>query len=118
MTANVSSRANACWPCSKSRSSHGQNAEVTEHLRRLRVQCHGSTRVGIYLWHRAIALNPKAAQYRINLIKVLIALDREDEAREEIVSLRRLGRLGQNEAAAETMEARLQLSLHTPPPRP
>jgi tetratricopeptide (TPR) repeat protein len=59
------------------------------------------------LWREAIALNPREPQLRINLAKLLIATDRLDEARAEIARLRAMGRLGQNEAAARELEARL-----------
>jgi Flp pilus assembly protein TadD len=60
----------------------------------------------IDLWRQVIDLRPGEPQYRINLAKVLIALGRDDEAREEIAQLRRTGRLGTNEAAARALEAR------------
>ena len=56
---------------------------------------------------RAIALKPREAQYRINLARLLIALHRDDDAREEIAELRRLGGLGQNDAAANALEKRM-----------
>lgn len=59
------------------------------------------------LWQRAIALRPGEPQYRINRAKVLIALGRSDEAREEIAGLRRMSRLGTTEQAARELEARM-----------
>lgn len=62
----------------------------------------------LHLWHRALALKPKVAQYRINLIKVLIALGRFDEAKEQIGLLRRMGSFGQYQSAAFALEARMR----------
>ena len=86
---------------------HGPNAEV------FNIQADYAFNVlhrqdeAVQLWRRAIALKPREAQYRVNLAKLLIALHRDDEAREEIAGLRRLGRLGQNEAAATALERRM-----------
>ncbi|MCI4567735.1 hypothetical protein [Lysobacter sp. CFH 32150] len=63
------------------------------------------------LWREVRANYPGVAQYRINLIKLLIATGSWGEARTEIASLRRLGRLGQNENAADELEARLKAAM-------
>jgi tetratricopeptide (TPR) repeat protein len=62
----------------------------------------------LYLWRRAIELNPGEPQYRINLTKALIALGRQADARKEIDALRRMNLPGTNEAAARALEARMQ----------
>lgn len=59
-------------------------------------------------WRKAIALSPSQPQYRINLIKLLIAQRDVPAARREIATLRSLGRFGQTEIVARQMEARLQ----------
>jgi tetratricopeptide (TPR) repeat protein len=64
--------------------------------------------LALSLWQEASAQNPREPQHRINLAKLLIALGRYDEARLQIARLRELGRLGQNTAAAESLERRLR----------
>ncbi|MCC8362493.1 hypothetical protein LK996_05325 [Lysobacter sp. A6] len=61
----------------------------------------------IALSKRSVELRPDVAQYRINLAMQLIYVGRIDEARREIATLRGLGRLGQNEAAAAMLEQRI-----------
>ena len=61
----------------------------------------------IELTRRSVELRPAIAQYRINLARQLIYAGRIDEARQEIATLRRIGRLGQNEAAATMLEQRI-----------
>jgi hypothetical protein len=63
--------------------------------------------LALRLWQRACALRPSEPQYRINEIKLLIVLGRYDEARAQIADLRRIGRLGQTEASAQSLEAEL-----------
>jgi protein O-mannosyl-transferase len=58
------------------------------------------------LWQEACARSPHIAQYRINLIKLLIALGHEQQARKQIETLRALGRLGQYETAARQLDLR------------
>ncbi|UHQ19915.1 hypothetical protein LVB87_01740 [Lysobacter sp. KIS68-7] len=62
----------------------------------------------LVLWRQAVTLAPTTAQYRINLVKLLIAMGRFDEARAEIAEIRRLGALGQYDKAAAELETRLQ----------
>ena len=59
------------------------------------------------LWREAVALDPGTAQYRINLVKLLITLGLDAEARQQIAALRALGHVGQNEAAAQDLERRM-----------
>jgi hypothetical protein len=56
------------------------------------------------LWLRAIQLSPNIVQYRVNLIRFLIAQGQFTEARQGIEALRRMGRLGQNQATAASLE--------------
>jgi hypothetical protein len=61
----------------------------------------------VALFRKSIEMRPQIGQYRINLIKVLIAMGRLDEARTEIALLRGMGKLGQYEAEADRLEARM-----------
>ena len=85
----------------------GKNAEVMNIYADYVLNVMHQPEAAIYLWRSAIRLAPKTAQYRINLIKLLIALGRENEARTEIALLRQTGRFGQNDASSAAMEQRL-----------
>jgi tetratricopeptide (TPR) repeat protein len=61
----------------------------------------------IELSKRSVELRPTVAQYHVNLAMQLIYVGRIEEARREIATLRELGRLGQNEAAAAMLEQRI-----------
>ena len=52
-------------------------------------------------------------QYHVNLARQLIHTGRIAEARAEIATLRSMGRLGQNEAAAVALEQRIPSSSTT-----
>jgi len=67
----------------------------------------GDANLALRLWTRAVAVRPTVAQYRINLIKLLIFLRRDEDAQHQITALRAIGRLGQNEGPAVELEARL-----------
>ena len=60
------------------------------------------------MWTEAVTLNPGRISNQVNLIKLLIASGRSDEARARIGLLRRLGPLGQHEATADDLEAQLE----------
>ena len=62
------------------------------------------------LWRQAIELRPGEPQYRINRARVLIALGRDAQARDDIAALRAMG-IGDNEEAARALEKRF------PPPQ-
>lgn len=87
---------------------HGRHPDVLTMRGDYALNVRGDVPVALALWREAVQRAPAQAQYRINLAKLLIALGREQEARQEIATLRRLGRLGQNEAAAANLEARLR----------
>lgn len=87
-------------------SSHGQNAEILNIRADYVLNLLAQPDAALDLWQQAIALRPDEPQYRVNRTKLLIALGRNGEAREEISRLRRLGRLGSNERAARELEAR------------
>jgi hypothetical protein len=68
----------------------------------------GDPDAALAMWRRSIRMRPNVAQYRINLTKGLIAVGHFDEATRQIAALRRLGRLGQNEAEASALHQRLR----------
>ena len=86
---------------------HGEDAEIFNIQADYTLNVLHRRDEAVRLWRRAIALKPREAQYRINLARLLIALHRDDDAREEIAELRRLGGLGQNDAAANALEKRM-----------
>ena len=90
--------------------SHGPDAEVMNLYADYLFNEVGQPEAALDLWRHAIAVAPDEVQYRINLIKVLIALGRKQEARAQIALLRQRGRMGQNETAATAMEQRLSRS--------
>jgi hypothetical protein len=67
--------------------------------------------LALRMWQRASALRPGETQYHVNLAMLLIAMGRYDEARAQIATLRRMGRLGQNELAASSLEQRLKSAM-------
>lgn len=67
----------------------------------------GDAELALRLMQEAVVLAPQEPQHRDNLVRLLIALDRYDEARREIAALRSSGRLGQNEQRAKKLERRL-----------
>jgi tetratricopeptide (TPR) repeat protein len=93
--------------------SHGPNAEVLNIYGDYALNALGDSELALRMWREASALRPGEAQYRISLAKLLTALGRYEEARAEIAQLRASGRLGQNEAAATSLEARLQHAIRT-----
>jgi len=64
--------------------------------------------LALQLWQEAAELNPRQPQYRISQAQLLVAMGRLDEARAQVAHLRRMGRMGQNEAAAREIEARIR----------
>ena len=90
--------------------SHGPNAEIINIQAGYTLNVLHQPDVALDLWRHAITLAPDVAQYRINLIRAMIALGSEPEARKQIILLRQRGRMGQNEAAAATLEQRLSRS--------
>jgi len=70
----------------------------------------------LVLWRQAVALAPTTAQYRINLVKLLISMERYDEARGQIAEIRRLGALGQYDKAAAELETRMADAQTAPAP--
>ncbi len=67
----------------------------------------GDSDLALRLLEESITLEPKESEHRVGLARVLIALDRFDEAQAQIAALRELGRLGQYNDKAELLEQRL-----------
>ena len=88
--------------------SHGPHPEVLSMRGNYILNALGDSDTALRLWRQAEALRPSEPQYHISLAKLLIELHRFDAAREQIEQLRRIGRLGQNEAAAQALEKRMR----------
>ncbi|MFT3896967.1 MAG: hypothetical protein QM719_04630 [Thermomonas sp.] len=86
--------------------SHGPNAEIFNIQADYMFNVLHETDASLALSRRAIELRPGEPQYRINRARVLIALGRDREAKEDIAALRGMG-LGDNEEAARDLESRL-----------
>ena len=87
--------------------SHGPNAEVLNIDADYTFTVLRQPQTAVQLWRSAIRLRPNVVQYRVNLIRVLIALGQDNAARDEIASLRRLGGpLATTEQAVRELEAR------------
>ncbi|MDR7135107.1 hypothetical protein J2X06_002316 [Lysobacter niastensis] len=74
----------------------------------------GDPSAALALWVEATQHAPTVAQYRISVAKLLIAMDRGDEAAPQIEALRRLGKLGQHEDEARELD---RLAAAARPPR-
>lgn len=72
----------------------------------------GDTALALDLWRRAAASGDVDLRY--NLVRLLVDLGRDGEAREEIARLRRSGRFGQHEAMAAELEQRLDRADRSP----
>jgi hypothetical protein len=87
--------------------SHGPNAEVLNIYADYTFNVLQQPQTALHLWRSAILLRPNEVQYRVNLIRVLIALRQDKAARSEIARLRRLGGpLATTEQAVRELEAR------------
>jgi protein O-mannosyl-transferase len=64
--------------------------------------------LALQLWSDAVEQAPRNVQYRETLAKLWIASGRHDLAREQIEMIRALGRFGETEATAATLEARMR----------
>lgn len=87
--------------------SRGDNAELLSQLSDYRLNAQGDLASAVELARKAVSLQPGTAQYRVNLVRLLIAAGEKDEARRQIAILRASGRLGRNEQAARELEHRL-----------
>ena len=88
--------------------SHGPDPEVMNMRGNYVLNVLGDSAQALRLWRQAVALRPSERQYHITLAKLLIVLHRYDEARVQIDELRKIGRLGENETDAQTLEANLR----------
>ena len=64
--------------------------------------------LGEFAWRKAVALAPGNVQYRINLVKLLVAMGKDQEARAQIEAIRRMGIPGQYEKAARGLESSMR----------
>lgn len=87
---------------------HGPHPDVLTLYGDYALNVLGDRELALRVWREASALRPSVAQYRVNLVKLLIATGQSDAARREIDELRARGRYGQNEAAARALDIRLQ----------
>ena len=87
--------------------SQGDNPEVMNIFANYVLNVLDDVALAEFLWTRAIELNPREAQYVINLTKLLIATQRPEQARAQIAVLRGMGRFGQYGAVADALEARM-----------
>jgi len=88
--------------------SHGDNPELLHVYGNYVLNILGDGSLAMRVWKQASKLAPNDPQYRISVIKLLIAQGRYDEARTDIAELRNLGSLGQDAKDADTLDKRLQ----------
>ncbi len=96
--------------------SHGPVPEVMSMRGNYVLNVLGDSALALSLWQRASAMQPSEPQYHVSLAKLLMVLGRYDEARGQIAELRKIGRLGQNESMAQTLEARLRAAQNAAKP--
>lgn len=87
--------------------SQGSNPEVESVMGGYFLSVLNQPDMALFLWHGASERSPQEPQYRISVIKLLIALRRYDDAEVEILQLRQIGRLGQYNGIANQLEQRL-----------
>lgn len=86
---------------------HGPSANLLSTYANYAFNVLGDSELALRLLDETITLEPKEPEHRVGLVRVLIALDRFDEAQTQIAALRRLGRLDQYDDKAELLEQRL-----------
>jgi hypothetical protein len=91
--------------------SRGDNPDVLLVYGNYVLRLFGDDTLAMRLWKQASKLAPRASQYRISVIKLLIAQGHYDEARVDIADLRRLGGVGEHASEADTLESRLRDSV-------
>jgi hypothetical protein len=84
---------------------HGPNAELMNIFGAYAINSLEDRDLGLRAWTEASRLAPGQGQYRANLARLLISLDRLDEAKREIAGLRGADRLGAFEKEAATLSA-------------
>jgi len=95
--------------------SHGVNPELLSVRGNFVLNLLGDSDTALQLWQQAATLRPTEPQYHISLAKLFMAMGRYDDARAQIAQLRKFGHMGQNEAVAESLEARLRSSMAARP---
>lgn len=88
--------------------SRGEHPELLAIYGSYALNALGDAELALLLWKRAAELAPSQSQYHVSLARLLIALGKEEEARQRIDALRALGRLGQNEVEARDLESRMR----------
>lgn len=88
--------------------SQGPHAEVLSIYGNYVLNVLGDPDLALRLWQEANSLNPTEPQYHIGVIKLLIEMERFEDAKYQITKLRQMGRLGQYENIASGLERRLQ----------
>jgi protein O-mannosyl-transferase len=86
----------------------GPNAELYAQLADYRLNVEGNMAGALALARKAVAMQPRSAQYRINLVRMLIAAGQREAAQHEIAALRATGRAGSHEHEARALEERLR----------
>lgn len=74
----------------------------------------GDSGLALRAWHEAVAQAPGVARYRVGLAALLIDLGQRDEARTQIAALRALGRMGQYDGVANSLQRRLDAGARSP----
>jgi hypothetical protein len=85
----------------------GPNAEVLNIYGDYALNVTGDPQFALRLWRQASAMRPSEAQYHVSLAKLYILLNRFPDARQQIVELHKLGRLGQFDVVAHDLELRM-----------
>jgi hypothetical protein len=85
--------------------SHGDHAEVYNIYGSYALNVLDDPDLCLRLWLESVKLVPSEPQYRINLIRLLVAMRADEAAQRQIAALRALGRVGQYEKPALEMEA-------------
>lgn len=70
--------------------------------------------LALALWQEAASLAPSVAQYQVSLARLYLACGQPELAKRHIATLRRLGRLGQNDVLVHELE---QMAAHSPSQR-
>jgi hypothetical protein len=86
--------------------SHGPHAEIENVVGNYMLNVMNRPDVALSLWRDASLRNPAEPQYRIAIIKLLVFMGRDQEARQEIEALRGVGRFGQYSAVADSLDQR------------
>jgi len=84
--------------------SRGENPDVLNVYADYVLNVQRQPSLALALWGHVVNLRPEEPQYRINRIKLLIAMEQYQTARHEIAELRQMSRLGNTESAARDLE--------------